>query len=275
MSNGRPPFRPCHLLLSALALGVALAGQARSESTLDLPYPHPDTFGVIAASTYDERGNRVGDASIEIELLEDEHVALHMRSGFDGGARIALDSELAPITVGKTRMLRILRERSQSFAPDGQPLVILEIDHVKGKASCTQPEPDGDRSAISLPWPDRVINVPLNLLFQPLGKDGINTVNTQVFFCLGGARVMTFRGELDADREPDKATDDHIREVRYGPDGRSFLSWAAKAVAPKISFWMDTEKGGAYVAHRMPLYSKGPVVYVIADGVDPKRVIKR
>jgi hypothetical protein len=36
---------------------------------------------------------------------------------------------------------------------------------------------------------------------------------------------------------------------------------------------MDIAAGGAYVAHRMPLYSRGPVVYVISDGIDPGRVI--
>jgi hypothetical protein len=171
-------------------------------------------------------------------------------------------------------MLRILRERSQSFDPEGKPLVILSIDHEKGEASCTPPEGQkGKPSILSLPSPDRVVNVPLNLLFQPLGRGEVERIETQAFFCLGGARLMGFTGRLAVEREATNPDGRRIREIRYGPDGKNLFSWAAKAFAPKISFWMDLDAPGAYVAHRMPLYSKGPVVYVIADGIEPGRII--
>jgi hypothetical protein len=248
---------------------------SHAESVVNLPYPTPDAFGVTPASTFDETGKRVGDASIEISLREDGHVMLKMLSGYDDGARIVLDAELAPVTVAETRMLRVLHESSHSFDPDGKPLVRLDIDHVEEEASCTDPEDKANRSTMPLPSPDRVVNVPLNLLLRPLGQNGLSTINTQTFFCLGGARVMGFNAVLQDKAEPNGAPDDHIREIRYEPDGKSFISWAAKAVAPKISFWMNTQDRGAYVGHRMPLYSKGPIVYVIADGVDPKRLIAR
>lgn len=271
-------LRPPHLwrLFSGLcALCLALSsGDAAAESALALPYPDPASFDPISASTYDEAGQRVGGASIRLELLENENVALRLRSGFDGGARIELDAELAPIQVDGTRMLRILRERSQSFDPDGKPLVILSIDHEKGEASCTPPEGEkGKPSVVALPSPDRVVNVPLNLLFQPLVLSEVDVIHTQAFFCLGGARLMGFTGKRAKERDTPNPDGRKIREVRYGPDGKNLFSWAAKAFAPQISFWMDIDAGGAYVAHRMPLYSRGPVVYVISDGIDPGRVI--
>jgi hypothetical protein len=272
------PLSPPQLgrpLIAAWALCLALMGtRAAAESALELPYPDAASFEPIAAATYDELGQRVGDASIRLERLENDHVALRLRSGFDGGARIELDAELAPTEVGGTRMLRILRERSQSFDPDGKPLVILSIDHEKGEASCTPPAGEkGKPSTLALPSPDRVINVPLNLLFQPLGRGEVDQVATKAFFCLGGARMMGFTGKLAKDRDAQHPDGRRIREVRYGPDGQSVFSWAAKAFAPKISFWMDANADGAYIGHRMPLYSKGPVVYVISDGIEPARII--
>jgi len=260
-----------------VGLAIALfATAASAESALQLPYPPPEAFGVTPASTYDEEGQRVGDARVQLERLANGHVAVHLRSGFDGGARIALDAELAPIDVDGRRMLRILHERSQSHDPDGKPLVVLEVDHVKGVASCTPPEGDaGDPSQLELPTPDRIVNVPLNLLFQPLANGDTDRVDTQAFFCLGGARVMGFNGKLASPRKNSETGNRKIREVRYGPDGKGLLSWAARPFAPKISFWMDAANNGAYVAHRMPLYSRGPVVYVIAEGIDPEAVITR
>lgn len=259
------------------ALCFALAGtRAVAESALRLPYPDPAAFGVRSASTYDEAGRRVGDASIRLERLANEHVALGLRSGFDRGARIELYAELAPTQVAGTRMLRILRERSQSFDPEGKPLVILLIDHEQGEASCTPPDGEGGKpSVLSLPSPDRVVNVPLNLLFQPLGLGEVESVETQAFFCLGGARLMGFSARLAKEREATNPEGRQIREVRYGPDGKNVFSWLAKTFAPKISFWMDIDDTGAYIAHRMPLYSKGPVVYVIADGIEPGSIIAR
>lgn len=266
-------------LLTAARWGLAFAcfaGSAGAESSINLPYPGPELFRATLASTYDLSGNRVGGARVEVSQLDNGHVSVRLESGFDGGAQIALEAELEPITVGETQMLRILRERSQSVDEAGTPLVILQIDHVAGEASCTNPGADpGKRSVLRLPSPDRVVNVPLNLLFRSLGFGTVSRIKTQVFFCLGGARTIGFHGTLAEDRFSPGADGRQIREVRYGPDGGSFLSWAAKAFAPKISFWMDTNHQGAYVAHRMPLYSQGPAVYVIADGVDPSRVIAR
>ena len=269
----RPPFSMLrNLFLSGLVVALLAATTAAAESAVDLPYPSAEIFGTTHASTYDLEGERVGPARVEVTKLASGNVAVRLKSGFKDGAQISLEADLAPIMVDGVQKLRILRERSQSVDPNGTPLVILQIDHQRGEASCTDPG-NGDRSVLELPTPDRVVNVPLNLLFQPLGLGAVTRIHTDVFVCLGGARTLSFFGALAEDQKPLDADGRKIREVRYRPDGESFLSWAAKAFAPKISFWMDTNRNGAYVAHRMPLYSQGPAVYVIANGVDPKNVI--
>lgn len=262
-------------LLSALCLVLA-SSQAAAESAFLLPYPSPESFGEFSCATFDEAGRRVGGASFRLERLENGNVTLRLRSGFEGGARIELDAELEQVDSAGKPELRILRERSQSFDPKGLPLVILSIDHEKGEASCTPPEAAGGKaSVLRLLSPDRVVNVPLNLLFQPLGLGRVDSIETQAFFCLGGARMLGFSGKLTGVLGEADGEGRRIREVRYGPDGKSFFSWATKALAPKISFWIDVNHPGAYIAARMPLYSRGPVVYVILEGIEPSRVIAR
>lgn len=263
------------LLCAALLVGGGAAGAA-AESAVLLAYPPEEQFGVITASTWDERGKRVGDGAIQVERIGEGRVAVRLHGGFADGARIELDSELAEVTVDGRRMLRVLKERSQSHDVDGKPLAIVEIDHEAGKGRCIPPDGDPERiREIDLPSPDRVVNVPLNLLFRPLGTGELERIENQAFFCLGGARVMGFAGRPADDDGVEADEGRGAFEVRYGPDGKDLLSWAARRFAPRISFWMDPEREGAYLAHRMPLYSRGPVVYFIADGVDPKQILSQ
>lgn len=268
------PLSLIRMLALALACSAASSTAVAAESALEIPYPA--SFGLTPAATFDEAGERVGAASIEVSLLDEGNVALTLHSGYDGGARIILRAELAPQKKGEIRTLRILRESSQSFDAAGEPLVLLSIDHEKGVASCIPPEDSGRKtSTVELPSPDRVVNVPLNLLFRPLGTGDVDSVGTQAFFCLGGARIMGFTGKLKEERPRPSDDGRRILEVGYAPDGKGLLSWAAKAVAPPISFWMDVNHDGAYIAHKMPLYTKGPIVYVIADGIDPAWLISQ
>ena len=55
--------------------------------------------------------------------------------------------------------------------------------------------------------------------------------------------------------------------MRYQPDLGVVMSFLAKAVIPDLAFWFDARGQGTYLAHRMPLFSKGPEVMVILDGV--------
>ena len=48
---------------------------------------------------------------------------------------------------------------------------------------------------------------------------------------------------------------------------RRVVSWVADAFLPNLSFWFDPRDEGAYLAHRMPLYRKGPEVMIVKDGI--------
>jgi len=261
-----------HSLVLIIAIGCLAAAEAAGESDLRIPYP--ENFGVIAAATYDEQGRRVGGADLNIELLENGNVTLRVRSGFDGGAQQIVEAELAPFEYDGTKMLRLLRESSRSFDPDGKPLVVLQIDHQEGRATCTPPT--GKKKAsntIDLPQNDRVANVPLNLLFTPLALGEIDKLDTQVFFCLGGARLMKFAGRAVDAASLVKDDDLMMRKIIYEPNVSVLYNWAAKALAPKIMFWFDA-KQTKYLAHRLPLYTDGPVVYVIREGISPRAIIE-
>ena len=57
-----------------------------------------------------------------------------------------------------------------------------------------------------------------------------------------------------------------VVEVRYGPDF-GLATVVAQNFVPKLSFWFDPDDREAWIAHRLPLYSRGPEVFVIRDGV--------
>lgn len=261
-------------LLLAGALCLVCAAHASAESGLILPYP--SEFGVIPASTYDDQAHRIGAASIEVQRNQETgHILLEVTSGSDEGARNTLSAELEEIEHEGKRKLRVIYERSQSFNPKGKPLVILEIDHRKREASCTPPGKSRKYAkVVQLEDQDRVANVPLHLLFDPLVRGEIDSMDVQVFFCLGGPRVLNFQAVAENVPAPKGSQGPGIREVRYAAAGGSLLSWVAKKLGPTIYFWFRNEEPYRYMAHYLPLYSGGPEVYVVREGVDPTLVIR-
>jgi hypothetical protein len=245
------------LLLAAAALA---AGTGRAESDLLMDYP--GFFGPIPASTYDVDRKQVGEARLVIEKLGNGNVRISSESGFTGGARTVATAELVP-AAGSNKLRPVLQE-SRSFDPDGNALGVLSIDHVQGIASCRNPNGEM-KEKIALPSNDRVANVPLNLLFLPLVRREKKEVAFQLFMCGGGAHFMDFVANLAPSsrngKQPQKAV-----EVRYGPDF-GFATLVAQNFVPKLSFWFDPEAPHHWMAHRLPLYGKGPEVFVVRDGV--------
>jgi len=185
-----------HLTIAA-ALGATLlaAGGVRAESEIRIPYP--DAFGAIPAATYDEDHRRVGGAHLVIEKLENGNVRILSESGIDQGARTVARAELAPVDSG--RLLQLLTEQCHSFDGDGRSLGVLRIDHRSATASCTFSNGSGEtRQEIALPEVDRVVNVPLNLLFLPLVRGDLEAVSFQFFMCRGGPRLLDFEARVAA-----------------------------------------------------------------------------
>ena len=243
-----------------LAVAALAAGTGHAES--DLLVEYPGFFGSIPASTYDVDHKQVGGARLVINKLGNGNVRISSESGFTGGARTIATAELIPVEGGQK--LRPVLQESRSLDPDGNALGLLSIDHVRGVASCRNA--DGEiREAIPLPSKDRVANVPLNLLFLPLVRHEKEEVAFQFFMCGGGAHFMDFVANLAPSSSNGKQPQEAV-EVRYGPDF-GFVTLVAQKFVPKLSFWFDTKEPHRWLAHRLPLYSKGPEVLVVRDGV--------
>jgi hypothetical protein len=243
-----------------LAAAVLAAGTGRAESDLLMDYP--GFFGPIPASTYDVDHKQVGSARLLIEGLDNGKVRIISESGFSDGARTIATAELVPAE-GEHKLRPVL-QKSRSFNADGDALGVLLVDHVQGIASCRNP--DGrTKDKIALPPNDRVANVPLNLLFLPLVRREKEEIAFQFFMCGGGAHFVDFVANLAPSsrngKQPRK-----VVEVRYGPDF-GLATVVAQTFVPKLSFWFDPELPHRWMAHRLPLYGKGPEVFVVRDGV--------
>jgi hypothetical protein len=59
--------------------------------------------------------------------------------------------------------------------------------------------------------------------------------------------------------------------VRYGPDF-GIASMVARNFVPKLSIWYAPDAPHSWLAHRVPLYGKGPEVFVIREGIPPRRL---
>jgi hypothetical protein len=124
---------------------------------------------------------------------------------------------------------------------------------------------DGESSRTkeaALPAGDRVANVPLNLLFLPLVQGDSKELSFQIFLCRGGPRLLDFEARV----APPNGTGGGLVEVRYGPDF-GVISMIARGLIPHLSVWFDPRSPQSWAAHRVPLYSKGPEVFVIREGV--------
>ncbi len=160
----------------------------------------------------------------------------------------------------------MVEQRSESRDASGRSLGVLHVDHEAGVGHCHPGHGDAAHpKTIALPEQERIANVALNLLFSPIALGVENTTDFQVFVCIGGPRVI----EFSAAREPrvDDAAD-RIIEIRYKPDLGRAIDWIAGEWLPHYSFWLDGN--GNYLAHRVPLYSRGPEVLVVRDGISPR-----
>lgn len=257
--------------VSALVLGLALLapGPGWAESLIRLP--RLDEATGLAATTFDPAGQAVGRSSFQVEELTAGLRRLKIRMAVDDGGQNLSEATLAPVSSGPNGAadgaLRLVEERSQSTRADGVRLDLLVIDHVAGRASCI-PDRGGAAAArhVELPDPDRVVNVPMQLLFQPLVRGEVEEVRFQIVLCTDGPTLQDMIAVPGARFERDGR---EILEVRYGPDLGSTVAFFASRLLPSFSFWFDA-KDGTYLGHRMPLHRKGPEVVLVRSGLTPK-----
>jgi hypothetical protein len=158
-------------------------------------------------------------------------------------------------------------QESRTFRADGSLRGLLSIDHRARVASCTRPNGVSQTvERIALPEHDRVANVAMTLLFEPLVRGATPTLAFQLFLCEGGARVVDFEAHVEH-HENGRHGPRSLVEVRYRPDLGAISSFVADYLVPRLSFWFDPSEPTPWVAHRLPLYTKGPEVIVVRDGV--------
>lgn len=138
MPRARPPSAASLAVALLLAFGGTRAASAESAITL----PPPDLLGGIDADTYDETGQRVGDAEISFTRLESGHFLLRGLSGIEGSARSEVQAEFEPVAGGDR--LRLVRQQSQAHDESGQSLGVMTIDHREGVAVCGVPDGSPD-----------------------------------------------------------------------------------------------------------------------------------
>jgi len=261
-SSAKAAVRWLSRLVVCLAVPIP---SALASSALVLPYP-PD-MGTVPAVTFDVEGRPIGRSEFSMRKEADGHYSLTVTMRISDGAQNRIEAVLQPLEPEQDG-LRVLIERSQSFSADGSPMTLLVIDHEAGFASCTPPGVSPEASPrLALPADDRVLNVPMHLLLLPLARGEVERIRFQLFVCRGGARLYDFialRGGPTREIEGRR-----IVEVRYGPDLGRMMSWVASRMLPRLSFWFDEHADGAYMAHRMPIYSKGPDILVAREGIGP------
>jgi len=121
---------------------------------------------------------------------------------------------------------------------------------------------------VDLPEDDRLVNVPLNLLFQPIVRGEAEELRFQILLCGNGPRIVTAVARIaESDLAgPDGAT---LLRIQYELSLPKLLARMVQRWLPNLSFWFDPSEGGAWIGHEMPLYSKGPTVLVVRRGFAP------
>ena len=248
------------------ALAALLAAPAGAESGVVLPLP--TMFGNIPAETWDaDSRQRVGEATMSVTRRPDGLVEMVGISGIDGSARTEARALLEVVDGGEG--LRLLKQSSESHDEQGRSLGLLSIDHTAGRATCGAPPGSGEESkVVELPADDRVVNVPLNLLFHELVTGKTEQVAFQVLLCRFGARLIPALAKVTQPRGSDG---NGLLEVEYNVDF-GMLNALAAPFLPKLSFWFDPDSPAAWVGHRMPLFSKGPTVLVVRSGITPAQL---
>ena len=259
------PCQPLRRLVASAVLAlVLLAPQAHGQSTLRLPWP---VFGKIPSATYDEKGHRVGDARLDIMKLPGGNTYIMASTGIAGAESMTLSAELTPDDGGLT--LRPLWQMSHSYDKKGNSLGVMFIDHDKGEAFCSHE--DGNPAPpdkLLIPQPDRVAHVVLNLLFLPLARGETDEIKFQFLLCALGPRFVDAKATV-ANHLPGRDGGDPLVEVHYELDLNPVLAALARPFLPQFAFWFDPLARDPWVAHRMPLASKGPAVLILRAGVPP------
>ncbi len=257
-------------------LGLLLLAPAPTHAESSLALRAESSLEPIGATTFDESGRAIGRSSFEAWTEDDGSHRMRVTMGTDDGGRNVSQAVLAPIAGSVTGSateealrLRVVEERSQSTTADGRTLPLLVIDHRAGRVSCYDgADAEAGGRHVAIEGDDRVVNVPMQLLFAPLVSGEIDAVRFQIAACDDGPvlhDMIAVRGKTRT-RAGRK-----VVEIEYGPDFGEAVAWLASRLLPSFSFWFDADDG-AYLGHRMPLHRKGPEITLVRQGLTPPEI---
>lgn len=232
-----------------LGIGFIVAGPgdlARAESKIRLSLPA--VLENVTATTFDESGKAVGSSSFEIVSEATGIQRMKIEMGIDGGGINRSEATLTPIptqalgsavgtgaVTGQAEpvLWRIIEERSQATRADGVSLDLLVIDHIAGRASCYPANGDLTKGKhVELPEDDRVLNVPMQLLFKPLAMGEVDDVHFEIVLCRNGPVLHKM---IAVRRKRSRQEGREVIEVSYGPDLGSAVAWLASRLLPRFS----------------------------------------
>ena len=243
----------------------------RAESSL--AFQPSGKLEAVGATTFDVEGNAVGESSFQIETDPEGNQLMRITLSIEGGGSNISQATLGPAIAGAadsaqvgSRGLRLLEERSQATTAAGDVYPLLVIDHRRGRVSCY---PDGQDSAegkhVDIEGEDRVVNVPMQLLFLPLVRGEVEALRFQIATCVD---VPVLHRMIAVRSGTNERNGREVIEIKYGPDLGRTVAYFASRLLPSFSFWFDASDG-QYLGHRMPLHRKGPEILLVRHGLKP------
>ena len=266
-----PRFASTTCLASLSLLGVLAPATVLAESSLVLDVG--TGLEAMGATTFDDAGRAIGRSSFETWTEDDGSHRIRVTMGTDAGGRNVSQALLAPVAGSLTGRpasadgpFTVVEERSQSTTADGRTLPLLVIDHRAGRVSCYEADKAEDEGRhVAIEGDDRVVNVPMQLLFLPLVRGEVDSLRFQIAACNDGPVLH----DMIAVRGKTTTKPGHrVVEIEYGPDFGEAVAWLASRLLPSFSFWFDGDTG-AYLGHRMPLHRKGPEITLVRSGFTP------
>ena len=247
--------------LLVLVVGSALCSEAAADSALRLS--PPTKFGTTRAVVYNSDGQVAGTMIVELREDASGRVVLASETHLEDGSASSLRAILEPGDDG--RWLRPLRQESRSHGAGGRDLIHLRIDHERKRGECAS---EGMTQGVELPDDDRIANVPVNLLFEPLARREREVVNFQFLLCRGRPRLLDARATVVEWRTPPEGGDP-IAEIEYTVRLGPILSRLARPFMPRIVFWLDPAAAQPWIGHRKPIRPNGRSVTVLRTDVAP------
>jgi hypothetical protein len=249
---------------AALALLCLLggAGSALGASALRLPFP--TEFGEFEGETLDPEGAPLGKARVSVARNPEGRVVVEGERGISGREATRYYALLEPMD--GDRLLRPLRQRTQTVDAQGRTFAETVVDHESGQGTCTT---DGKQETVELTGEDRVSIAAADLLLAPLARGEKQEVSFQTLICSQGLHLV----DVSARRtgrvvRPSEGT--RVLEIEYKISLNPIMALIARPFLPRILFWIDPAVSGPSVAQQLPLFPRGPTVLVVRRGIAPE-----